>query len=111
MRKRPDEVGPFAHISSNIIAPKKLLDNPNLLKNRLFFLKSSGNMRPGRSPRSRRLLSFDLNVNVPVGEYVFNLLVPNAPWQMIIKADTDLCIIKGLCWSETARNYANCLQS
>ena len=27
---------------------------------------------------------------------------------MIMKADTDLCIVKGLCWSETARNYANC---
>ena len=64
--------------------------------------------RSTRTPRSRRLVFFDLNGSVPVVEYVFNLLVLNAPGQMIIKADTYLCIIKGLCWSETARNYANC---
>ena len=27
---------------------------------------------------------------------------------MIMKTDTDLCIVKGLCCSETARNYASC---
>jgi hypothetical protein len=60
------------------------------------------------TPRFRRLVSFDLNVSVPVVKYVFNLLVLNALGQMIVKADTDLCIIRGLCRSETARNYSNC---
>ncbi len=52
------------------------------------------------------MASFDLNGRVPVIENVFGVLVLNAPGQMIMKADTDLCIVKGLCRSETARNYA-----
>ena len=63
---------------------------------------------PLGTPCSRRLVSFNLDVGVPVVEYVFNLIVLDAPGQMIIKADTYLCSIKGLCRSETASNYANC---
>ena len=70
-----------------------------------------GVRRPGvtlGTPRSCRLVLFDLDVSVPVVEYVFNLVVLDAPGQMIFKADTYLCIIKGLCRSKTARNYVNC---
>jgi hypothetical protein len=51
---------------------------------------------------SRNAASFDLNGRVPVIENVFGVLVLNAPGQMIMKTDTDLCIVKGLCCSETA---------
>ena len=61
-----------------------------------------------RTLRKGRLASFDLNGCVPVIENVFGVLVLNAPRQMIMKTDTDLCIVKGLCCSETARNYASC---
>ena|SRR5438445_33598 len=58
--------------------------------------------------RLRHSVFFDLNGRVPVKENVFSVLVLNAPGQMIMKADTDLCTIKGLCWSETARNCGSC---
>ena len=45
---------------------------------------------------SRNAASFDLNGRVPVIENVLSVLVPNAPRQMIINADTDLSIVKGL---------------
>jgi hypothetical protein len=57
---------------------------------------------------SRNAASFDLNGRVPVIENVFGVPVLNAPGQMIMKTDTDLCIVKRLCCSETARNYASC---
>ena len=54
----------------------------------------------------RHLVAFDLNGRVPAIENILNVLVFNAPRQMIMKADTDLCIIKGLRRSEAARNHA-----
>jgi hypothetical protein len=69
----------------------------------------SGKVREHLGKRcSRHVASFDLNGRVPVIENVSGVLVLNAPGQMIMKTDTDLCIVKGLCWSETARSYADC---
>lgn len=45
--------------------------------------------------------------SVPVVENVLGLVVLDAPGQVIIHADTDLCIVKRRCWGETARNHAS----
>jgi hypothetical protein len=55
-----------------------------------------------------RLEPFYLNGRVPVIEDVFRLLVSNTPGQMIIKTNTNLLVVKGLCWSVSPRNNANC---